>query len=170
VCITTDAAVYWNCRVSLSPINMKSPPETYFSDCDHRSGRPSSSHYFIGVQGLYFFYLDPHYTRSALPYHQQANEYTRQEIDTCHTRKLRRLHIREMDPSMLIGFLIRDEEDWTEWRRGVKHVQGKAIIHVSDHDPVAQMSEQGSAIDQVETLSDDDGETVLDESTEDALV
>ncbi|RYO95908.1 hypothetical protein DL766_005828 [Monosporascus sp. MC13-8B] len=129
-------------------------------------GRPSSSHYFIGVQGFYFFYLDPHCTRPALPYHENTGEYSQEEIDTCHTRKLRRLHIREMDPSMLIGFLIRDEEDWKDWRRGVKHVQGKAIIHVSDHDPVAQLNEQGGAIDQVEPLSDDDDDdkiTVSDE-------
>ncbi|KAI0550889.1 cysteine protease atg4 [Xylaria curta] len=121
-------------------------------------GRPSSSHYFIGVQGLHFFYLDPHYTRPIFPYREDVNQYTQSEIDTCHTRKLRRLHIKEMDPSMLIGFLIHDEEDWRDWRRSVKHVQGKAIIHVSDHDPVAQMSEHGNVIDKVETLSDDEDE------------
>ncbi|KAJ2989178.1 hypothetical protein NUW58_g3602 [Xylaria curta] len=121
-------------------------------------GRPSSSHYFIGVQGLHFFYLDPHYTRPIFPYHDDVAQYTQEEVDTCHTRKLRRLHIKEMDPSMLIGFLIRDEEDWRDWRRSVKHVQGKAIIHVSDHDPVAQMNEHGGVIDKVEILSDDDEE------------
>ena len=67
---------------------------------------------------------------------------------------------------MLIGFLIRDEEDWQEWRRAVKHVQGKTIIHVSDHDPVAQMSERG-AIDQVETLSDEDDQDDDDEVDDD---
>ncbi|KAK6952699.1 Cysteine protease atg4 [Daldinia eschscholtzii] len=127
------------------------------------SGRPSSSHYFIGVQGLHFFYLDPHFTRPALPYHEDPNEYTQEEIDTCHTRKLRRLHVKEMDPSMLIGFLIRDEEDWKDWRRSVKHVQGKAIIHVSDHDPIAQMEEAGGAIDDVKTLSDEEDDTALEE-------
>ncbi|KAI1370272.1 cysteine protease ATG4 [Hypoxylon crocopeplum] len=127
-------------------------------------GRPSSSHYFIGVQGLHFFYLDPHYTRPALPYHEDLNDYSQEEVDTCHTRKLRRLHVKEMDPSMLIGFLIRDEEDWRDWRRSVKHVQGKAIIHVSDHDPTAHMNESGGPIDDVETLSDDDDEdTALEE-------
>ncbi|KAI5857276.1 cysteine protease ATG4 [Durotheca rogersii] len=118
-------------------------------------GRPSSSHYFVGVQGLYFFYLDPHYTRPALQHHDDPDEYTQEELDTCHTRKLRRLHVKEMDPSMLIGFLIRDEDDWRDWRRSVKHVQGKAIIHVSDHDPTAHLHESGG-IDEVETLSDDE--------------
>ncbi|OTA98581.1 hypothetical protein M426DRAFT_69498 [Hypoxylon sp. CI-4A] len=119
-------------------------------------GRPSSSHYFIGVQGLHFFYLDPHFTRPALPYHDDPNDYTKDEVDTCHTRKLRRIHVKEMDPSMLIGFLIRNEEDWVDWSRGVKHVQGKAIIHVSEHDPIAQMQESGGVMDEVQTLSDDD--------------
>ncbi|TGJ80774.1 hypothetical protein E0Z10_g7996 [Xylaria hypoxylon] len=129
-------------------------------------GRPSSSHYFIGVQGLHFFYLDPHYTRPIFPFREDVAQYTREEVDTCHTRKLRRLHIKEMDPSMLIGFLIRDEEDWRDWRRGVKHVQGKAIIHVSDHDLVAQMNERGGILDRVEILSDDEEETSKDDIEE----
>jgi cysteine protease ATG4 len=116
------------------------------------------------VQGLYFFYLDPHYTRPALPYHASPSDYTQEEVDTCHTRKLRRLHIKEMDPSMLIGFLIRSEEDWADWRRSVKHVQGKSIIHVSDHDPAVQCEGQPNFMDQVEAMSDDDdGDTVLNE-------
>lgn len=68
-----------------------------------------------------------------------------------------------MDPSMLIGFLIRSESDWTDWRRRVKHVQGKAIIHVGDHDPRLAGTVEGreGAIDEVETLSDDDNDTLL---------
>jgi cysteine protease ATG4 len=117
------------------------------------------------VQGLYFFYLDPHFTRPALPYHENAADYTSDEVETCHTRKLRRLHIKEMDPSMLIGFLIRSEDDWVDWRRSVKHVQGKSIIHVSDHDPVAHCeANESSFMDQVEAMSDDenDGDIALE--------
>ncbi|KAF4868468.1 putative cysteine protease ATG4 [Colletotrichum siamense] len=127
-------------------------------------GRPSASHYFIGAQGSFLFYLDPHHTRPALPYHSDPSRYTDADIDTAHTRRLRRLHVREMDPSMLIGFLIKDDDDWSEWRRNVKHVQGKAVIHVADNDPVAGVGskERESAIDEVETLSDDDGDTILD--------
>lgn len=102
-----------------------------------------------------------------MPYHENLEEYTPEEVDTCHTRKLRRLHVKEMDPSMLIGFLIQDEDDWKEWRRSVKHVQGKAIIHVSDYDPTRQMHESGGRIDEVETLSDDDDD---DDDNDTALV
>ena len=65
---------------------------------------------------------------------------------------------------MLIGFLIRSREDWARWRRSVKHVQGKAIIHVADQSPMYHGSIDGreGAIDEVELLSDDDDETVLD--------
>jgi cysteine protease ATG4 len=68
-----------------------------------------------------------------------------------------------MDPSMLIGFLIKDDDDWDNWKDSVKFVQGKAIIHVADHDPARGMpSEREGAIDEVETLSDDEDDTVLD--------
>lgn len=64
---------------------------------------------------------------------------------------------------MLIGFLIRDEDDWVNWKNSVKYVQGKAIITVSKTDPTWGMSAAGreGAIDEVETLSDDDADTVL---------
>lgn len=121
-------------------------------------GRPSSSHYFVGAQGSFLFYLDPHHTRSALPYHENPSDYLEEEVDSCHTSRLRRIHVREMDPSMLIGFLIRSEEDWKTWRRNVKHVQGKSIIHVSDRNPLHGGPIEGreEAIDEVEILSDDD--------------
>ncbi|KAK4237227.1 putative cysteine protease [Achaetomium macrosporum] len=129
-------------------------------------GRPASSHYFVGVQGQWLFYLDPHHPRPALPYHEAPEDYTKEELDTCHTRRLRHLHVEDMDPSMLIGFLIKDEDDWDMWKSAVKHVQGKSIITVSPHDPERGMPPgRAEAIDEVETLSDEDGDdadTVLE--------
>ncbi|KAL7945259.1 hypothetical protein V8C42DRAFT_325034 [Trichoderma barbatum] len=124
-------------------------------------GRPSSSHYFVGSQGSYLFYLDPHHTRKAIPYHADVSKYTEEDIESCHTSRLRRLHVKEMDPSMLIGFLIRTESDWSEWRRSVESVQGKTIIHVADHEPTLYSSEgRDGAVDEVEILSDDDDDDV----------
>ena len=126
-------------------------------------GRPSSSHYFVGVQGQWLFYLDPHHPRPALPYRENPNDYTTEELGSCHTRRLRHLHVEDMDPSMLIGFLIKDEDDWDTWKSAVKHVQGKSIITVSPHDPARGMGScRAEAIDEVETLSDDDDDTILD--------
>ncbi len=122
-------------------------------------GRPSSSHYFIGVQDSHFFYLDPHQTRPALPYHANIDEYTDADISSCHTRRLRRLHVEEMDPSMLIGFLIRDEEDWDKWSVDVQKMPGTSIVHVADHASGHQgkTHERHSAIDEVESFDEDDG-------------
>jgi cysteine protease ATG4 len=118
------------------------------------SGRPSASHYFVGVQGSHLFYLDPHQTRPALPQRNIDEQYTNEEIETYHTRRLRRIHIRDMDPSMLIGFIIKDKEDWTHWKNGVS-VQGKAIVHVLSESDTAVFHGREGAIDEVEVLDDD---------------
>ncbi|SPO01303.1 related to ATG4 - essential for autophagocytosis [Cephalotrichum gorgonifer] len=122
-------------------------------------GRPASSHYFIGAQGSYLFYLDPHHTRPALPYHSDPRLCTEDDVDSCHTRRLRRLHLNEVDPSMLIGFLIRNRDEWVEWRRSVRHVQGKPVISVTDRATVLSGEPNpGGLIDEVEALSDEEGE------------
>ncbi|KAI4118711.1 MAG: hypothetical protein LQ345_001277 [Seirophora villosa] len=130
-------------------------------------GRPSSSHYFVGVQGDNFFFLDPHQTRPALPWRENVIDYSNEDVDSCHTRRLRRLPIHDMDPSMLIGFLIRNKEDWGLWRRSVSEVQGKPVVHIADKEPVmdGQEAHRQSTVYDVETLDEDeddegDGELV----------
>jgi cysteine protease ATG4 len=74
-----------------------------------------------------------------------------------------------MDPSMLIGFLMQDEDDWHKWRRAVESMPGKTIIHVAEKDPalLGLGGERDAAIDEVESFDDeyddDDGVTVLDD-------
>lgn len=66
-----------------------------------------------------------------------------------------------MDPSMLVGFLIRDEKDWIDWKRRIAYSRqengGKAIIHIVDTEtaPTPTM-EREAALDEVEVLDDDD--------------
>ncbi|MCJ1288376.1 Cysteine protease atg4 [Xylographa opegraphella] len=123
-------------------------------------GRPSSSHYFSGVQGDYFFYHDPHQTRPALLWHEIHDEYTVEEIDSCHTRRLRRLHTKDMDPSMLVAFLIRDQTDWQKWRQAVGETKGKPIIHVADSEPAYQghPAERADAVVEVQSFDDEGNE------------
>ena len=128
-------------------------------------GRPSSSHYFIGVQGENFFYLDPHQTRPAVPYHEDDSDYTHEDIESYHTRRLRRLHLNDMDPSMLIAFLIRDKEDWRNWRVAINHCQGKAVVRVADteHAFHGEGAERPGAVDEVESIDDDDDDNAVHE-------
>ena len=120
-------------------------------------GRPSSSHYFIGHQSDQFFYLDPHSTRPALPA-QPSDE----DVETCHTRRVRRLGITEMDPSMLMGFLIQSEEDFEQWKEALAAAGGKQIVHLYDKQPTYSTGkERPEAVDEVETMDetgDDDAE------------
>ncbi|KAI9680769.1 MAG: Cysteine protease atg4 [Caeruleum heppii] len=126
-------------------------------------GRPSSSHYFVGVQGHNFFYLDPHQTRNALPLHLNPNGYTEKDVSSCHTRRLRRLHVEEMDPSMLLAFLVRDQQDWAAWRQRISSLSGKSVVHIADQDPgpLGHAPERASALDEVEVLDDEDEESHL---------
>lgn len=67
---------------------------------------------------------------------------------------------------MLIGFLIRDEEDWRNWRQAIQNVPGKAVIHIADKAPALHGLgiERDSAVDEVEAFDDDDDhDTLLDE-------
>ncbi|KAL8674776.1 MAG: hypothetical protein Q9168_000860 [Polycauliona sp. 1 TL-2023] len=74
---------------------------------------------------------------------------------------LRRIPIQEMDPSMLLGFLIRDRDDWDDWRRRVTEVEGKPVVHVADKEPmmmIGQVAERPGAVDEVEALDDEEDE------------
>jgi cysteine protease ATG4 len=67
-----------------------------------------------------------------------------------------------MDPSMLLGFLIKDEADWENWKQALDQVPGKHIIRISDKAPPLHGPEREGAVDEVETLDDDeDGEYVV---------
>lgn len=106
-----------------------------------------------------FFYLDPHETRKFLPLHENIGSYTTEEIDSCHTRRLRCIDIREMDPSMLLAFLIRDQSDWEEWCKSISSVQGKTVVHVATKQPPAHLgTEREDAIDEVESFDEHDDE------------
>lgn len=122
-------------------------------------GRPSSSHYFIGTQGNTFFYLDPHTTRPLLPLHPSDTD-----VATCHTRRLRLINVDEMDPSMLLGFLIRSEQDWKEWRTAITEpsqgtTKDKPIVHIHDKEPMYTGDIEGErreAVDEVQSCDEDD--------------
>jgi cysteine protease ATG4 len=96
-----------------------------------------------------------------LPYHDSPSEYTAEELSTCHTRRLRRIEIREMDPSMLIAFLVKDEDDFNRWKTNVVEVQGKPIIHLNKTKPSPRGVEREGAIDEVESFDERDDETAL---------
>lgn len=95
-------------------------------------GRPSSSHYFYGYQGNYLFYLDPHFPRPCLSA-ESVKDITIEAYCSVHTDRIRRLHLNEMDPSMLLGILIKNQQDWDSWKDSLSN---QKVIHISA-DPVS---------------------------------
>jgi cysteine protease ATG4 len=94
-----------------------------------------------------------------LPYVSDPTDLSPEHLASCHTRRLRRLHMKEMDPSMLLAFLIHDQDDWEEWKTGVEEVQGKSIIHVLPHSPPAGGTPvREEAVEEVESLDEDEDE------------
>ncbi|GAB7361285.1 hypothetical protein MBLNU230_g1345t1 [Neophaeotheca triangularis] len=117
-------------------------------------GRPSSSHYFLGHQGDHLFYLDPHTTQPTLP-----AEVSDEDVKTCHTRRVRRLGVQDLDPSMLLGFLVRSEEDLRSWRAVLEGLPGKAVVHFHEKEAGYEVgSERPGAVDEVETWGESEDE------------
>ena len=90
--------------------------------------------------------------------------YSEDEVNSCHTRRLRRLSIEDMDPSMLIAFLVRDRNDWNSWRNSINQVSGKAVVHIADKEPILHSHdiEPQSVVDDVEILDEDENEDELE--------
>ncbi|KAG5361743.1 putative cysteine protease ATG4 [Yarrowia sp. C11] len=87
-------------------------------------GRPFTSHYFFGFQGEQLFYLDPHQPKPAL-------KTTDKDTTSFHSSRIWKLHLKEMDPSMLVGFYITSEADWQTFKASLtKEKAGSQIVHI----------------------------------------
>lgn len=58
---------------------------------------------------------------------------------------------------MLIGVLIKDENDWADWKRRVSGETGKSIINIFDEEPspFGHGIEREGAMEEVEAFDDD---------------
>ncbi|CCC71026.1 hypothetical protein NCAS_0G01390 [Naumovozyma castellii] len=88
-------------------------------------GRPSSSLYFFGYEGDELLYFDPHSPQPSL-------EENNVSYKSCHTNKYGKLLMNDMDPSMLLGFLIRGQEDWENFK---EEVETSKIVNVFEERP-----------------------------------
>ncbi|KAI8099764.1 uncharacterized protein BX664DRAFT_273202 [Halteromyces radiatus] len=74
-------------------------------------GRPNSSLYFMGLQDDELIYIDPHFSRSALET-KSLVDYTAEDLATYHCTIPRKIHISQVDPSMMLGFYCRTQDDF----------------------------------------------------------
>ncbi|KAK6462420.1 putative cysteine protease ATG4 [Scheffersomyces coipomensis] len=70
-------------------------------------GKPSSSFYFLGYQDNDLIYMDPHRP-------QLFDEST--DYETYHTLNYNKLDINKLDPSMMIGILVQNWDDFEQFK------------------------------------------------------
>ncbi|KAF9931046.1 Cysteine protease atg4b [Mortierella alpina] len=85
-------------------------------------GRPGRSLYFVACQGNELFYFDPHFVKPRA---------TQDELKQCpsasyHCGVVRTMDILEMDPSMMLGFLIRSQADLADLATRLKQDMEKS--------------------------------------------
>eukprot|EP01080_Neovahlkampfia_damariscottae_P011682 gene11682-4917_t len=89
-------------------------------------GKPSSSFYFIGCQDDCLFYLDPHVVQNV------SNS-----PETYQCNKIKKIKVADIDPSMSLGFMVKDKNDYQKFISTMKKL-GKmknAFIQILDEKP-----------------------------------
>ncbi|CAO3565164.1 unnamed protein product [Mortierella alpina] len=85
-------------------------------------GRPGRSLYFVACQGNELFYFDPHFVKPRA---------TQDDLKQCpsasyHCGVVRTMDIVELDPSMMLGFLIRSQDDLADLATRLKQDMEKS--------------------------------------------
>ncbi|KAJ7891666.1 peptidase family C54-domain-containing protein [Mycena olivaceomarginata] len=63
-----------------------------------------------------------------------ARAYSAAEMRTFHCERVRKMPLSGLDPSMLIGFMVRDEAEWVDLRRRIKELP-RTIFAIADEPP-----------------------------------
>ncbi|KAF0463397.1 peptidase C54 [Gigaspora margarita] len=115
-------------------------------------GKPSSSYYFIATQVDDLYYLDPHHSRPALEL-KSTEEFTEEELSTFHCDTLRKIHISQLDPSMLLGFYCRTADDFEDFCRRVEEISEKykPVFTIAQEAPI-----YGDDVSDLDVFSEDD--------------
>ncbi|CUM65557.1 uncharacterized protein PRCAT00003203001 [Priceomyces carsonii] len=100
-------------------------------------GRPSSSFYFIGFENLNLIYLDPH-----SPQQFQIEL----DYESYHTLNYQKLSINDLDPSMMIGILVNDLNDYIDFKESCLSNANKIIhFHAQEQDSPTNSSRKDIA-------------------------
>ncbi|KAG9311154.1 cysteine protease required for autophagy [Chiua virens] len=103
--------------------------------------------------------LDP------LPEHY-VTQYNTAELRTFHCDRIRKMPLSGLDPSMLLGFLCKDEKDWIDLRRRINELNAKykTIFTIQDEPP--SWPSDSDEFMGLESVSDPD-DMVMDPEDED---
>lgn len=88
-----------------------------------------------------------------------ATAYSAAELKTFHCEQVRKMPMSGLDPSMLIGFLCRDEAEWADFRRRVGELS-RTIFSIQDEPPVWTLdSDDNMGLESISDPEDEGGDS-----------
>lgn len=75
-------------------------------------GRPKEAFYFVGLQGEFLIFLDPHVTKDA--FGPDLREIRTNHLQ-CHEETAKKLHFTKLEPTMTFCFYLRTHEDYRKF-------------------------------------------------------
>lgn len=114
-------------RTPVSKPQQTNPPFHPQSPKHNPSSSSSSSHESILFKGANHHYHTNNNVEDVVDTvsHHYANAYAMTDIRTFHCEKVRKMHLSGLDPSMLLGFLCKDEADYQDFRARVMELGKK---------------------------------------------
>jgi cysteine protease ATG4 len=98
-------------------------------------GSGNSSYYIIGYQDDRLIIMDPHQVqKSALIDNMENMSEIKEVCTTYHTPELSSIGINDLDPSLALGFLIKDKGDLDNWLSNIPHFE-QNVFYVSKTSP-----------------------------------
>ncbi|EIN03481.1 hypothetical protein PUNSTDRAFT_56214 [Punctularia strigosozonata HHB-11173 SS5] len=177
----SHSAFYARAPVSASPLThtFSSASGSSASSSSHgharwRSSAPDSPSSFLSVSDLEPVVGGPGFEELDPVQRHYVQAYSAAELRTFHCERVRKMPLSGLDPSMLIGFLCRDEEEWRDLRARIANMakKFKPIFAVQDEPPNwPSDSDFGVGLESVsepdiDLPSDDDEEIVKDNEGE----
>ena len=96
-----------------------------------------------------------------------ATAYSAAELKTFHCEQVRKMPMSGLDPSMLIGFLCRDEGEWVDFKRRVAELP-RTIFSVQDEPPSWTMdSDDNMGLESISDPEDEVGDEEEDDDDDD---
>ncbi|KAG0357578.1 Cysteine protease atg4b [Gamsiella multidivaricata] len=116
-------------------------------------GRPGRSLYFVACQGDELYYYDPHFVKPRA----QPEELGTCPVPSFHCPVVRSMDIMELDPSMLLGFLIQSREElqdlMTRLDRDMEQAYPLLTIHDDRHSSEFVRSQKRTGMPKVQNQS-----------------
>lgn len=86
-------------------------------------GREKSALYFVGISDSNnLIYLDPHVVRKSVPAEIISTDNLGKYVHEYHCQKMKKLQLDKMCTSVAIGFYIRDEADFIDFKKRIKEL------------------------------------------------